>query len=213
MTTAAEKNDKSAQPCGCDAGANWTCEYHQLANQVKYTGPGYSEPGIAPAKGAFAQAVAMRVKDLDKKDVPAREYGIKDEGEKLVSSSGVLRNVVAHKIDFLNILHGPMLKRWAAHLTKAKKMYPDVAIGVPNWTQAKTLEDIQRFRESALRHMLQWLAGDVDEDHAAAIFFNINGVEHTKDKLNAPVAAQPGAVQLRDHGALPDISGPVGSGG
>lgn len=112
---------------------------------------------------------------------------VKDEGEKLISPSGVLRNVHEHKVDYLNVLHGPMLTRWAAHLTKAKKIYADVGPDIPNWTQACTEEDRQRFRQSALRHMLQWLAGDTDEDHAAAIFFNINGKEYTEARMKENV--------------------------
>jgi hypothetical protein len=42
----------------------------------------------------------------------------------------------------------------------------------------------ERFKESAVRHFFQWLNGDVDEDHAAAVFFNINGFEYVKAREN-----------------------------
>lgn len=28
-------NEKSAQPCGCDKGANWICQRHQYENGLK----------------------------------------------------------------------------------------------------------------------------------------------------------------------------------
>jgi hypothetical protein len=31
--------------------------------------------------------------------------------------------------------------------------------------------------------MFQWFRGDSDEDHAAAVIFNINGFEYVKEKL------------------------------
>lgn len=31
--------------------------------------------------------------------------------------------------------------------------------------------------------MMQWINGETDEDHAAAIIFNIAGAEHVKSKL------------------------------
>ena len=32
--------------------------------------------------------------------------------------------------------------------------------------------------------MEQWLAGESDEDHAAAIIFNLNGAEHVRGRLS-----------------------------
>jgi hypothetical protein len=53
-----------------------------------------------------------------------------------------------------------------------------------------------RFKESALRHFIQWIDGNVDEDHAAAVLFNINGAEYIKEKLKSQQAAS---------GAFPDL--------
>jgi hypothetical protein len=44
--------------------------------------------------------------------------------------------------------------------------------------KARGLEEYERFRESAFRHFLQWFNGETDEDHAAAVYFNINGAEY-----------------------------------
>lgn len=44
-----------------------------------------------------------------------------------------------------------------------------------NWTKSRGDEVRQRYFRSADRHFKQYLLGDLSEDHAAAIFFNING--------------------------------------
>lgn len=95
----------------------------------------------------------------------------------------MVRDTTEGKIDYLNPRFGPMFKRWAEHLTKGRQKYPDPSPGVPNWTLAAGEEEFQRARQSAARHFEQWLAGDTDEDHAAAVYFNINLAEYVKGKL------------------------------
>lgn len=121
----------------------------------------------------------------------ASEAGFKviDTGKRASFASGMVRNAADDKIDYTSVLDGPMFERWAAHLTKAKKIYPDVAPGVANWTLASSEEELVRFKKSFLRHAIQWLRGDTDEDHAAAIMFNVNGAEHTKVKMKEKKAA------------------------
>jgi hypothetical protein len=87
----------------------------------------------------------------------------------------MVRDVTDDKIDYTLVLDGPMFVRWAEHLTKGAKKYEK-----RNWMKAATEEEEDRFRESALRHFLQWYWRWEDEDHAAATFFNINGAEYTK---------------------------------
>jgi hypothetical protein len=99
--------------------------------------------------------------------------------------SGMVRDTSEGKTNYLLIRFGPMLRRWAAHLTKGEAKYPPPEIGVPNWTLAAGQEELQRFRESACRHFEQWLAGETDEDHAAAVLFNINGAEFVRERLEA----------------------------
>ena len=52
-----------------------------------------------------------------------------------------------------------------------------------NWEQAQGDEELERFKASAFRHLMQWVAGDEDEDHAAAVVFNLLGYETTKWKM------------------------------
>lgn len=111
------------------------------------------------------------------------EFTIKDSGARQEFGGGMVRDTTEGKIDYLNVRFGPMFKRWAAHLTKGREKYPDPEIGVPNWTLAEGREELERARQSAARHFEQWLAGDRDEDHAAAVFFNINLAEYVREKL------------------------------
>lgn len=109
-------------------------------------------------------------------------YTIKDSGERASFESGMIRDTGGNKIDYDRALDGPMLLRWAEHLTKGATKYPDVKPGVPNWTLAAGDEESARFKKSAIRHFFQWIDGQVDEDHAAALFFNVNGFEYVKAK-------------------------------
>lgn len=106
-------------------------------------------------------------------------FEIRDSGERMEFESGMVRDVATDKINYLLIFDGPMLDRWAAHLTAGAKKY-----SARNWMLASGPEEYERFRESAARHFRQWLAGETDEDHAAAVFFNINGAEYVKCLLS-----------------------------
>jgi hypothetical protein len=112
------------------------------------------------------------------------EFIIKDSGKREEFSSGMVRDT-GDKPRYLRIFIGPMAQRWAEHLHKGSKKYPDVSPGVPNWTLAAGEAELQRFKESALDHMVKWLQGMTDEDHAAGVFFNVNGAEYVKAKLSA----------------------------
>lgn len=111
------------------------------------------------------------------------EFIVKDSGKRAEFSSGMVRDTQEGKIDWVRVLDGPMLKRWAIQLTKGATKYPDVAPGVPNWTLARGEEEYQRFRASLYRHLHDYLEGKVDEDHAAAIMFNLNGMEYVKQRM------------------------------
>jgi len=52
-----------------------------------------------------------------------------------------------------------------------------------NWELARTVEEAIRFRASACRHFFQWMFGERDEDHAAAVFFNIQAAEYVRERI------------------------------
>lgn len=118
-------------------------------------------------------------------------YLIKDSGERHEFDSGMTRDTTEGKANYLSVRFGPMLRRWAEHLTKGRAKYPDPSPGVPNWTLAEGIEEWVRFRESAARHFESWLEGCRDEDHAAAVMFNLNGAEHVRDGMLRREEADP----------------------
>jgi hypothetical protein len=101
------------------------------------------------------------------------------EEDQKVHPSGAVRSSTEGKIDYSHLFDGPMADRYAKHMTEAAKTK-----GKKNWMKAHTEEDLERFIDGALRHMRQWYRGDTDEDHAAAIIFNIIGAEHVKEQLD-----------------------------
>ncbi len=111
------------------------------------------------------------------------DFKVKDSGVREMFESGMVRDTQDDKMDFSRVFDGPMVDRWAEHVTKATAKYPDVKPGVPNWTLANGEAELIRFKKSAARHFRQWFRGDRDEDHAAAVFFNINGAEYVLEKL------------------------------
>lgn len=109
-------------------------------------------------------------------------FEVKDSGERKQFASGMVRDVTDGKINWSLVADGPMLRRYAIHLTKGAEKY-----AVRNWMQAAGVEEYERFRESAYRHFMDWYYGKTDEDHAAATWFNQNGAEYVKAKLDAPM--------------------------
>lgn len=114
------------------------------------------------------------------------EFDVKDSGERKQFAGGMQRDTTTGKIDYTLALDGPMFERYAAHLTKGAVKYKK-----RNWMLAEGEEELERFKESALRHFLQWYRGNMDEDHASAIWFNVNGAEYVKGKMQHPVMTPP----------------------
>lgn len=106
------------------------------------------------------------------------QFVVKDSGRRQQFKSGMVRDTHEGKLLYSLALDGPMFLRWVTHLTKGAIKY-----AVRNWMQADGAEELERFRESALRHFLQWYWGEDDEDHGAAVFFNINSAEYVKARM------------------------------
>lgn len=129
-----------------------------------------------------------------------RKFEIKDSGKREEFASGMVRDTSEDKVMYDLVLDGPMFERLARHLTGGAKKY-----AVRNWMQAKGPEELERFRASAIRHFIQWWNSDFDEDHAAAVMFNINGAEYVRDKLLDAMVETSGPPPLPPKGA--DIDG------
>jgi hypothetical protein len=65
--------------------------------------------------------------------------------------------------------------RVAEHMTKGAEKYGEL-----NYLLGTGEEVNTRYRKSLNRHFKQWLLGERTEDHAAACYFNVNGIEYTK---------------------------------
>ena len=109
-------------------------------------------------------------------------FTVRDSGERLAFESGMVRDTDDGKVQWALVADGPMLARWAEHLTKGAAKY-----NARNWMLAEGEAELLRFRESAFRHFMQWYYGDRDEDHAAAVIFNINGAEYVRERLPARI--------------------------
>lgn len=105
------------------------------------------------------------------------EFTIKDSGAREQFAGGMVRDTTEGKINWALTADGPMLKRWAIHLTNGAKKY-----AVRNWMLAKGKVEYDRAKESAFRHFMQWYLDERDEDHGAAVIFNINEAEYIREK-------------------------------
>lgn len=111
-------------------------------------------------------------------------FETKDSGKRVEFSTGMQRdtNETKPRFDLITPLDLPfkeqMLTRWANLMQRGAKKYK-----ARNWEKASTQEELDRFKDSAFRHLMQWLCGETDEDHAAAVFFNISGAEMVKSKM------------------------------
>lgn len=114
-------------------------------------------------------------------------YETKFTGDTQEFSGGMRRDSQASKPRFDLIVPADqpygetLLHRWASLLARGAEHY-----GERNWEKAAGDEELQRFRASAFRHFMQWYTGQTDEDHAAAVLFNINGAEYVKGRRPPP---------------------------
>lgn len=112
------------------------------------------------------------------------KYTTEDSGKRQDYASGMRRDTQEGKPDFyLCMPQGvpydeQMLTRWAALMSRGMDKY-----GYRNWEKANSQEELDRFKSSAMRHFMQWISGETDEDHAAAVFFNITAAEYVKGRL------------------------------
>ena len=56
-----------------------------------------------------------------------------------------------------------------------------------NWKKSCTVAELKRFKASAWRHFVQFISGDNDEAHHAAVCFNIAAIMRLMDKLNVDI--------------------------
>lgn len=108
-------------------------------------------------------------------------FETKDSGARAEYSSGMVRDTDSGKARFELLLplgvpySEQFLVRVAELMARGAEKYDS-----RNWEKAQGDEEMERFKSSALRHLMQWAAGETDEDHAAAVVFNLLGFETTR---------------------------------
>ena len=106
-------------------------------------------------------------------------FTIKDSGERKTFSTGMQRDsgVTTLRPDLIWL---PGIERLAELYGKGALKYAE-----RNWEKAETQEELNRFLASAWRHFFKYMRGDRDEDHMAAVIFNLFGAEMVRQKLEA----------------------------
>jgi Domain of unknown function (DUF5664) len=125
---------------------------------------------------------------------------VKDSGKREEFGTGMVRDTQDGKARFDLLLpegvpfSAQFLTRCAQHLANGARKY-----SARNWEQAHTQAELDRAKSSAFRHFMQWYSGEMDEDHAAAVFFGLLSAEYIKHRMAqeaetieaAPVAVAP----------------------
>lgn len=112
------------------------------------------------------------------------DFVTKDSGERAQYESGMVRDTEEGKarFDLLVPLGVPyeaqFLTRVAQLMARGAEKY-----NARNWELAEGPEELARYKSSALRHLMQWIAEDREEDHAAAVVFNLLAAETVRFKM------------------------------
>lgn len=101
----------------------------------------------------------------------------KDSGKRQEFESGMVRD--SEEKPLYNELYFPFLRRYGELMQRGAKKY-----GRGNWCKATGEAELQRFKDSAFRHLCQYFEGDKSEDHLVACFFNLQGIAMVEDKLS-----------------------------
>ena len=108
----------------------------------------------------------------------------KDSGKREEYDSGMRRDVEEGKTDFTYlIIDGVPFQDQPLHRLMGLYMRGAEKYGRHNWQKACSREEYERFKRSLFRHWMQYLAGDRDEDHIAAVVWNAIAIMYMEQKL------------------------------
>lgn len=111
---------------------------------------------------------------------------IKVSGEPRQFPSGFVRDMDESKPRF-NLMWPKGIEYDKQPLYRVAMLYAKGArkknYGPRNWEQADSIEEMEEFIESAERHFNSARCGMTDEDHLAAVIFNIIGWMYLQEKL------------------------------
>ena len=111
-------------------------------------------------------------------------YVTKDSGKHREYNSGMMRDTSEGKPRFdltvpeLLPYDETMQYRLAMLLERGAKKYTE-----RNWEKANSIEELEHARASLGRHYHQYMSGMEDEDHGAAIYFNVMEIEYIKWRM------------------------------
>lgn len=143
------------------------------------------------------------------------DFEVLDSGARHEYDNGFVRDTEDGKYDYARLLSIPglhlvpldMLERFCAHMVKGAAKY-----GEDNWTKARGAVALGRFARSLVRHVVALITGKLDEDHAAAVWFNTAAYarvqQHERDAAER-LAAEPGRkIRKRRRERLERLEGP-----
>lgn len=97
------------------------------------------------------------------------DYELQDGGDRQTFQSGAMREPEDGKLRY-DLIPPEPLRRLALNMTKGAEKY-----GPHNWNKGMPTS---RMLSAAMRHLEQARMGMTDEDHLAAVVFNIFGIMH-----------------------------------
>lgn len=121
------------------------------------------------------------VKDFNIPNPLPKKFITKDSGKRQEFESGMMRDTQEDKPRY-DLCYEPLLTDWAFLMHRGAKKYTE-----NNWKNANSTEELNRFKASAWRHFIQFMKGEEDEAHHAAILFNIGGCMYLMDKLGVDI--------------------------
>jgi hypothetical protein len=121
------------------------------------SGCGHCSRSNCPLGKAAGPCGTLEQKDSDEKPKRVMKTG----------PSGMLRSDDTGKLRY-DLIPPKFLRRLGRHYADGAEEH-----GVDNWKKAITADEIDRFKQSAWRHFMDWFTDEKDEDHASALFFNV----------------------------------------
>jgi hypothetical protein len=117
------------------------------------------------------------------------EFFTKDSGKREEYPTGMRRDTQEGKPRF-DLLWAENVPYDAQFLTRVAALAQRGAdkYGERNHEKSRTLQEMARFQGSAFRHLMQWIAGETDEDHMAAVAMNLFMATTCQWKLDNPAS-------------------------
>lgn len=102
-------------------------------------------------------------------------FTLKDSGARKEGPGGMLKEDAGKPQPTL--IPTWFIWRLAAHMSKGALKYAR-----DNWMKGCSEQEYLDFKDAAYRHFLLWQEGMTDEDHMAAVCFNMWAAEHVKEQ-------------------------------